>query len=260
MKKLGFIGFGNMASAIALGILESKFLKPEQMMIYDIAENAKEKARIHHIEVADSENEVVNQSEMIIIGVKPQVVESVIQTIKDDLKEKTIVSIVLSYDYEKYQSLLHASTHHLTIMPNTPVQVLEGMILLEDKHSLTDEELCFVKDMFNSVGEVEIVPSHLMGVAGTLSGCSPAFLYMVIEALADGAVKEGLPRALAYKLASQTVAGAGKMQLKTQMHPGILKDNVCSPGGSTIKGVEALEKGNIRASFMDAIEKATHYK
>ena len=103
------------------------------------------------------------------------------------------------------------------------------------------------------------MPSHLMGVGGTLSGCGPAFIYMVIEALADGAVKEGMPRILAYKLASQTVLGAGTMQLKTGIHPGILKDNVCSPGGSTIRGVEALEKGNIRAAFMDAITAATHY-
>ena len=134
------------------------------------------------------------------------------------------------------------------------------MSLSEETHSSTKEEFAFTLNMFASIGEVEIVPSHLMGVAGTVSGCGPAFIYMVIEAMADGAVKEGMPRSMAYKLAAQTVLGSGAMQLETKIHPGILKDNVCSPGGSTIRGVEALEKGNIRATFISAISAALHYK
>ncbi|HAN58867.1 MAG TPA: pyrroline-5-carboxylate reductase, partial [Erysipelotrichaceae bacterium] len=102
----------------------------------------------------------------------------------------------------------------------------------------------------------EVLPSHLMGVGGALSGCAPAYIYMVIEALADGAVAQGLPRASAYKLASQTVLGSGKMQLASGLHPGILKDNVTSPAGSTIKGVKALEDGGLRAAFISAIEKS----
>ena len=145
-------------------------------------------------------------------------------------------------------------------MPNTPARVLAGMSLIEETHSLTLEEFDFVKKMFSSIGEIEVVPSHLMGAAGTLSGCGPAFVYMIIEALADGAVKEGVPRDMAYKLASQTIVGSGLMQLETSLHPGVLKDQVCSPGGSTIRGVEALEKGNIRATLMDAITSAVHYK
>ena len=111
------------------------------------------------------------------------------------------------------------------------------------------------KGMFSAIGEIEILPSHLMGVGGALSGCGPAYIYMVIEALADGAVLEGMPRDLAYKLASQTVLGAGKMQRETKLHPGILKDNVCSPGGTTIQGVSILEKGKMRSLFMDAVSK-----
>ena len=116
-----------------------------------------------------------------------------------------------------------------------------------------EEEFEFVKGLFNSVGEVEILPSYLMNAAGSLTGCGPAFIYMVIEALADGAVLEGVPRELAYRLASQMVMGSGKMQKDTKIHPGILKDNVCSPGGVTIKGVSTLEKGKMRSLFIDAI-------
>ena len=140
-------------------------------------------------------------------------------------------------------------------MPNTPAMVGEGMSLIEESHSLLPNEYEFVKGLFSSIGEIEVLPSHLMGVGGALSGCGPAYVYMVIEALADGAVLEGMPRTLAYKLASQTVLGAGKMQRETKLHPGILKDNVCSPGGTTIQGVSALEEGKIRSAFIKAISK-----
>ena len=142
------------------------------------------------------------------------------------------------------------------LTPNTPMAVREGMCLLEQTHSLTDEEFSAIKDAFSSVGEIEVVPNHLMGVGGALSGCAPAYIYMVIEALADGAVMQGMPRKMAYKLASQTVLGSGKMQLKTDLHPGILKDNVTSPGGSTIRGVKALEDAGMRSAFINAIEKS----
>lgn len=260
MKKLGFIGMGNMAGAIAQGIVKSGYLSGEQMIAYDIMESQLGKVKNLGFQIAKSEKEVVELSEMVLIGVKPQVLEQVLNPLKGSLKDKALISIVLGYDFDRYNTLLDSSTRHIFIMPNTPAMVLKGMSLIEETHSLRKEEFDFVKGMFASIGEVEIVPSHLMGVAGTLSGCGPAFIYMVIEALADGAVKEGLPRAMAYKLASQTVLGAGSMQLQTQIHPGILKDNVCSPGGSTIKGVEALEKGNIRASFIDAITSSVHYK
>ena len=176
------------------------------------------------------------------------------------MKEKALISIVLGYDFEKYQQLLDDSTRHIFVMPNTPVQVEQGMSLIEERHSLKKEEFEFVRKMFEAIGCVEVVPSHLMATAGTLSGCGPAFVYMMIEALADGAVKEGVPRALAYQLASQTLAGAAIMQQKTQQHPGVLKDQVCSPGGSTICGVEALEKGQLRATLISAISAAVHYK
>ena len=260
MKKIGFIGFGNMAGAIAQGIIQSGFLKPYDCIGYDIDIKMIQKMNMMGIETARDIAQIINQSAFVFVGVKPQVVESILIPYKEQLKEKALISIVLGYDFEKYQQLLDDSTRHIFVMPNTPVQVEQGMSLIEERHSLKKEEFEFVRKMFEAIGSVEVVPSHLMATAGTLSGCGPAFVYMMIEALADGAVKEGVPRALAYQLASQTLAGAAIMQQKTQQHPGVLKDQVCSPGGSTICGVEALEKGQLRATLISAISAAVHYK
>ncbi len=256
MYKFGFIGMGNMASALMNGLND---YVNGNICGSDISEDAKQKAMNHGYKVYETNKEVIENSEYIFIAVKPQVVETVLHDIKDDLRDKAVVSIVLGYDYAKYEELLYSSTRHLTIMPNTPIEVKEGMVLMEQKHSLNAEEFAFIQEAFNTCGETEILPSHLMGVGGALSGCGPAYIYLVIEALADGAVKNGLPRKSAYKLASQTVLGAGKMQLESGLHPGILKDNVTSPGGSTIRGVDALERNKVRAAFIEAIDKATNY-
>ncbi len=251
---------GNMASAILAGVLKADFLNGDDVCVYDI--NSEQLKKVQHlgVECVNSELEVVEKSEMIFVAVKPQVVESVLLPLKESLKEKAIISIVLGYDFQKYTNLLDVSSRHIFVMPNTPVQVLEGMSLLEERHSLSESEFIFVKELFSSIGKVEIVPSHLMSVAGAVCGCSPAFVYMIIEGLADGAVKEGMPRAMAYKLASQMILGSGKMQLETGLHPGVLKDNVCSPAGSTIQGVKVLEEGKIRSLFIEAISAATNYK
>ena len=256
MHKFGFIGMGNMASAIAQGFVESGFIPGEQVCAYDLNKAQLDKMRTFGIKAKNNAHEVVSESEIIFLCVKPQVIESVVSEVREDLKNKAVVSIVLGYDFDKYNTLLDVSTRHLTVMPNTPMAVREGMCLLEQEHSLTEEEFNYIKEAFSSVGEIEVVPNHLMGVGGALSGCAPAYIYMVIEALADGAVMQGMPRKMAYKLASQTVLGSGKMQLQTDLHPGILKDNVTSPGGSTIRGVKALEDADMRSAFINAIEKS----
>jgi pyrroline-5-carboxylate reductase len=260
MKKIGFIGMGNMAGAIAKGIIQSGFIQGGDIIAYDLQLEKLEDIHTYGVAVASNETEVVKESEFVFIGVKPQVVEGVLSLIKNDLKEKALISIVLGYDFEKYNQLLDSSTRHIFVMPNTPAMVQKGMSLIEKTHSLTDKEFEFVKRMFASIGEIDILETSLMKAGGALSGCGPAFIYMVIEALADGAVKEGIPRQKAYKLAAQTVLGAGEMVLKTQEHPGILKDNVCSPGGTTIRGVEALEQHGIRAAFIDAISQSIQKK
>ena len=255
MKKIGFIGMGNMAGAILLGALNNGYLKEDDVIVYDVNVSQLDKLSDYSIAIAKSEKDLVGSCEMVFVGVKPQVVESVLLPLKEALKNKSLISIVLGYDYKKYNEILDDTIRHIFVMPNTPAMVGEGMSLIEESHSLLPNEYEFVKGLFSSIGEIEVLPSHLMGVGGALSGCGPAYVYMVIEALADGAVLEGMPRTLAYKLASQTVLGAGKMQRETKLHPGILKDNVCSPGGTTIQGVSALEEGKIRSAFIKAISK-----
>lgn len=254
--KLGFIGMGNMAGAILLGTLKKGYLNDKDIIVFDINEKQYDKLSGYDCQFTSCAKELVGESDIIMMAVKPQFIEEVVEPIKDDLKGKAVISIVLGYDYDKCNTILDESTRHIFVMPNTPALVGAGMSLIEERHSLKEEEFGFVKGLFEAIGEVEILPTRLMGVGGAVSGCGPAYIYMVIEALADGAVAEGLPRDLAYKLASQTVLGSGKMQRETGLHPGILKDNVCSPGGVTIQGVSALESGGMRSLFIEAVKKS----
>lgn len=257
MKKVGFIGMGNMAGAIAGGIIKSNFIAGKNVYAYDLDENKLLKMHNEYeINCCSSEIEVVEKADIIVLAIKPNVVEDVVLKTKEHLANKAVVSIVAGYDFEKYNQLLLPTTRHLTIMPNTPALVLKGMTLFEKENSLTDDELAFVTKMFSSIGEVETLPSYQMKAGGAIGGCGPAFVYMFIEAMADAGVSLGLGRDAAYKLASQTLVGAGMMQQTTSLHPGILKDQVCSPGGITIKGVEALEENGFRNAVIKAVKKS----
>ena len=225
--KLGFIGFGNMAQAIAEGLLRSKALEPEQ-----ICACAKDWDKLC----------AATQPR----GMRP---------CRDarEVAEAAVVSVAAGWPFERYEALL-PGTRHLSTMPNTPVRVCAGVFLLEEKHSLTPEEYVLVQELFGHLGLVQPVESRLLGIAGTLSGCGPAFVSMFIEALGDAGVKHGLPRAMAYRLAGQMVAGTGRMQVETGAHPGAMKDAVCSPGGTTIVGVAELERGGMRAAVINAVD------
>ncbi len=254
--KIGFIGLGNMAGTICQGLIKSGFIEGKDVFGYDINRQQLDMFKQEYgIHVCSSEQEVAKSCDYLVMGVKPNVVESVISKIKAVIDQQVIVSIVAGYGNDKYEELL-PGTHHLTIMPNTPAKVLEGTTLFEKDNTLTVEELSYVQAMFESIGEVYIIENYQMVAGGALSGCGPAFVYMFIEALADGAVLNGLPRELAYKLASQTVLGSAKMVKDTKLHPGVLKDQVCSPGGITIKGVKALEENNFRNAVMEAIDRS----
>lgn len=257
MKKLGFIGMGNMASAILLGAVRSGFLKGEETIAYDL--NGFKLDDINRqcgMAKAASTNEVIDSSEIILLAVKPKDLEKVLNENRDKLKNRTLLSIVAGWQYSRLRRFLDPSTHVCAIMPNTPALVGEGMTIIEATNDLSQKELVFTRRLFGTLGQVEELSSDLMGIGGALSGCAPAWVFMVIEALADGAVQYGLPRDIAYKLASQTVMGSGKMVRDTQLHPGKLKDDVCSPGGITIRGVRALEEGGLRIAMMNAVEAA----
>ncbi len=250
MHKIGFIGIGNMGGAIAKGGMAAGYLT--DVSVFDLNSTLMEEFKNLGATPCQNGKELAEQCDIIMLCVKPQYLESVVADLGTSLKGKAVVSIALGYGAEKLAPLMPNSRVQF-IMPSITCMVGSGTAIVEAGGTLTEEELSFVKGMFNAVGKVEHFSPSLMGVAGTLSGCTPAFAFMFIEALADGAVYHGLPRDKAYQIAATAVMGAAKMALESGTHPGILKDSVCSPGGSTIRGVTALEKGNFRSTVIDAI-------
>ncbi|HJB26266.1 MAG TPA: pyrroline-5-carboxylate reductase [Firmicutes bacterium] len=253
--KLGFIGFGNMASAIADGLVSAKALSSEQ--IYASAKNWEKLCKntsARGIHACRDTGEVIECSDMLVVAVKPYQVRDVLSPYINQLNGKILVSVAAGMTFECYEEFLPAGVHHISTIPNTPVSICEGIIACEQRHSLTQQEYDVFFNLFSHIGLVQPVETHLLSVAGTVAGCGPAFAAMFLEALSDAGVKHGLPRALSYRLASQMLAGTAKLQLATNAHPGQMKDAVCSPGGTTIVGVSALEKNGFRHAVIDAID------
>lgn len=252
---VGFLGFGNMAQAMADGLLLKNALRPEQIFV--CAKNWDKllaAANARGIMPCRDTAETVEKSDLLILAVKPHLIESVLAPLMDKLTGKILLSVAAGWLFDRFEAVLPAGIHHISTMPNTPVSVGEGVILLEEEHSLTEEEYQAVTALFSTLGVVQAIPAAQMGIAGTISGCGPAFASLFIEALGDAGVLHGLPRALSYRLASQMLAGTGKLQLATGIHPGAMKDAVCSPGGTTIVGVSALERTGMRAAVIGAID------
>lgn len=255
IMKLGFLGFGNMGQALGSGLILNGAVKAQELYIYDkYQDRLDEDPKFKGINICSSEYELVNNSDMVLIAVKPNVLEEVIKKTKEVLLSKVVVSIVVNVQFDHYEDLLIPGTHHISILPNMPVSVGEGVIVYEHKHSLTDEELKIFIDVFSKIALVQEVKTENLGIAGTITGCGPAFASMFIEALSDAAVKYGLGRELSYNLVSQMIVGTGKLQLESKTHPAIIKDQVSSPGGTTIKGVTTLEKKGFKGSVIDAID------
>ncbi|MCD8018971.1 MAG: pyrroline-5-carboxylate reductase [Clostridiales bacterium] len=258
MNQLGFIGMGNMAQAIVKGIIQSGKIKGENIFAYaPHQDKLRKNAEMIGFTPCESMEEMlanIEESGMIVMACKPYQIEDILAGFREQLKGKALVSIAAGWDYDRYSKQVDASTRIQFIMPNTPAMVGEGVMLFEQTHSLHQEERKELKDLFSVLGLVEELPTALMGIGGTLTGCGPAFIDLVIEALGDAGVKYGLPRAQAYALVSQMILGSAKLQLETGEHPGVLKDNVCSPAGTTIRGVNALERAGLRAAFLDAVD------
>lgn len=257
MKNIAFIGLGNMGGAIAAGFIKSGAVEAGSIFGYSPTQQ-KLNAFCSRTGVISCQSalEAVSRADTVLIAVKPYIIEGVLRELREALRGKALLSVALGYDHTRLHALLDNDTRVQFIMPNTPAMVGEGVFLFEDSNSLEADERRQIMDIFAGIGVVEELPSHLMGIGGAVSGCGPAFCAMVIEALADAGVKYGLPRATAYRLASQTLAGTGRLQLETGMHPGAMKDAVCSPAGSTIRGVEALEAGGLRIAMMNAVRAA----
>lgn len=253
MMKLGFIGAGNMGSAILNGILNQNSLCPSDIAITDKLPSLCEGFAKRGVHVIESNQDLVRSCDCVLLAIKPIYAAQVIKEVFNELEDKFVISIVAGWTYEMLESALPASARFVRVMPNTPLSVGEGMSLLSTRCKCSKQEFAFAESIFAAAGEVAQVEDHMFTAATSISGCGPAFVFQFIEALADGGVRYGVPRALAYKLAAQTLIGSAKMVLESGEHPGKLKDAVCSPGGTTIEGIYALEKGGMRAAVMDAL-------
>ncbi|SFJ25336.1 pyrroline-5-carboxylate reductase [Terrisporobacter glycolicus] len=255
-KKLGFIGAGNMAKAMMGGIIRNEIIPCEEIIASDAYAPSLASARESlNIETTESNLKVIEEAEVVVLAVKPQYYAAVINEVKEHIREnQIIVTIAPGQTLERLNSLFGRDVKIVRTMPNTPALVCEGITGVCHNDLVTKEELDYVCNILSGFGEVEVVGENLMDVVVSVSGSSPAYVYMFIEALADGAVLDGMPRDKAYKFAAQAVMGSAKMVLDTGKHPGELKDMVCSPGGTTIEAVRVLEEKGFRSAIIECMK------
>lgn len=253
--KLGFIGCGNMTTAMMNGIIERGIVAKEDIIGSNSSKASCERTKeALGIETTTDNVQVVKQSEIIFLGVKPQQYEAVLKEIKGAVSaEQIVISIAPGKTLTWFEEQLFPTVKMVRTMPNTPVRVLEGMTGVCHNSNVTKEDLGKVETLLKGFGKMEMVSENQMDVVSAVSGSSPAYVYMFIEAMADAAVAEGMARDKAYQFAAQAVLGSAKMVLETKVHPGILKDEVCSPAGSTIQGVRVLEEKGLRSAVIEAL-------
>lgn len=254
---IGYLGFGQMGSALAEGLArfcpEVRDGSVTQAAYAPHTDRLRRRAEPLSVFACESAEELAARSDMVLLACKPYQAEAALSGV--ELGGKTLVSVVNGWTFENFKQLLGNSVRVQCIMPNTPVKVGKGVILLAEENDLTACERELLKTLLASVATIFELPEERIGAACALSGCGPAFLYMIIEALGDGAVKNGIARRTAYELAAAAMAGAGEMVLRNpDDHPGALKDAVCSPGGTTIRGVAALEEAGLRSALIKAVD------
>jgi pyrroline-5-carboxylate reductase len=259
-RTIGFIGTGKMGEALIRGIIQAGLLEPERICASDIDEK-----KLHMlnqelgISISTDNWHTLQKADIIILAIKPQVTRYVLQGIKDSvIKKHLFISIAAGVCIDSLAGELPGGTRLVRVMPNICATVGEAASAICPGDAATEADVENTRKIFNSVGRTVVVDEHLMDAVTGLSGSGPAFIFMIIEALADGGVHQGLDRATAQILAAQTVLGAAKMVLESGRHPGELKDMVTSPGGTTICGIEALENGKVRAGMMAAVIAASN--
>lgn len=255
--KIGFLGAGAMGGAIISGALEAGVIQASDVYISDFSKDIKNKYAEMGCNICDSNEELGKACDILVLAVKPQYAKAALAELGDSVWGKAVISIMAGVKIATIREYINCNFRLLRIMPNTPALVNAGAFALCSDTDLSDEEKAFAENLFGALGICEWMNEELINTATGLSGAGPAYVYMFIEALADGGVLEGLPRATAQRLAAQTVLGAAKMVLETGEHPGSLKDKVCSPGGNTIVGVSTLEEHGFRGACIDTIKRAT---
>jgi pyrroline-5-carboxylate reductase len=255
---IGFLGAGQMASALAAGWTRAGHLDAVRSLAADPFPAAREKfTHSTGVRAVASNREVAQACDVLILAVKPQVMSAVLAEVKPALAARhLVISIAAGVTLKSLAEALGPAVRTIRVMPNTPCLVGASASAYAAGPAATPDDLALAGQLFGSVGKAFALPEHLLDAVTGLSGSGPAFIYVLIEALADGGVRAGLPRDVSQALAAQTVFGSAKMVLETGQHPAALKDAVASPGGTTIAGLHALERGGFRAAIMDAVEAA----
>lgn len=259
IMNIGIIGCGNMGSAIITSMITTNFVASKQVFVYDKATNKandlKDKLGLH---ISPDPMALAKKVDILILAVKPNVSQSLLQEIKGSLSSKQlVVSIMAGITIDTLEKELGKDKKIIRVMPNTPALVQAAMSAISANGNVLDSELKTIVTLFQQLGKAEVVDETLMDIVTGISGSSPAYVFMMIEAMADAAVQGGMPRDKAYLFVAQAIMGSAKMVLETNLHPGVLKDMVTSPAGTTIDAVAALEKNGFRNSLIKAVEKAT---
>jgi pyrroline-5-carboxylate reductase len=258
-KRIAFVGSGNMAEALVKGLVASRTAEPGEIVCAEPrAERREELASRYGVGVTHDNGAAVSGADIVVLSVKPQAMDAVLDEIAGAIDpRKLVISIAAGVTIAGIAHKLGGGVRIIRTMPNTPALVGEGATALARGPHATEADLAQAFALFEAVGTAVVVEEGLLDAVTGLSGSGPAFVFLAIEALADGGVKMGLPRHVAISLAAQTAVGAGALVLETGEHPGRLKDRVTSPGGATIAGVHALEAGGFRAALLSAVEAAT---
>jgi pyrroline-5-carboxylate reductase len=256
-QKIAFLGGGNMAEALIKGMLSGDVAKVSQLLVTDASADRLAYLRKYNVRTLTSNRDAVKDADIVLLCVKPQVMDRVLKDIVDVADaSKLVISIAAGIAIVRIEQALTGNPRVVRVMPNTPALVLAGAAAISGGKNATSDDIALTLSIFNSVGRAVVVEEKLMDAVTGLSGSGPAYVFMIIDALSDAGVKAGLPRQLALELSAQTVYGSAKMVLETKEHPGKLRDMVTSPGGTTIEGLHALEKGKLRATLMNAVEAA----
>lgn len=256
-RKIGIIGCGNMGRAMLSALLKSSDISNDDIIVSTKSENSSEKIRNDFkVKTTLVNSEVAEKSNILFLAVKPHFFKEVIEEIKDKINNDTIIiSIAAGITISQIEEWFGKDIKLVRTMPNTPALVGEGMSAICSNKNITSDELNYVGKLYNSFGKYEILEEKDFHAFIALCGSSPAYVFMFIEAMADAGVKLGIPRAKAYKLVEQSVLGSAKLALETEKHPGVLKDEVCSPSGTTIDAVIDLERNGLRSTVISAVEK-----
>ncbi|MFL5264444.1 MAG: pyrroline-5-carboxylate reductase [Anaeromyxobacteraceae bacterium] len=258
-KTIAFLGAGNMAEALVKGLLRAKVAAPGEILCTDRrAERGPELKERYGVGFTTSNKDATERADIIVLSVKPQVMNKLLAEIAPALNDrKLVISIAAGVPLAAIERKVGHGVRIVRTMPNTPALVGAGATALAAGEHATDDDLRQAKALFDAIGKTVVVDEPLLDAVTGLSGSGPAYIFLMIEALSDGGVKAGLPRAIAQELAAQTVLGSAQLLIETGEHPGRLKDQVTSPGGTAIAGLHTLEAGGLRTTLMNAVEAAT---